>query len=110
MHQDDRQCRKLTLNYNTLISDCQTLTNNTDFYQHHEVINTVEVSTCITVEGLLGRPKACYSRLSELELFLSPTYYDSDAAVVGDGDYMNTYTLDGEFEFHMQIGSQLYSE
>ena len=29
-------------------------------------------------------------------------------ATVGEGDYMNIYTPDGEFEYHMQIGSKLF--
>ena len=29
---------------------------------------------------------------------------------MGDGTYVNTITPDGEFEYHMQIGSKLYPE
>ena len=40
----------------------------------------------------------------------SPSAYDSEGAVNGVGEMVTVYTLDGEFEYHMQIGSKLYPE
>ena len=42
--------------------------------------------------------------------FFSPASINTDGAMTGEGEYINTYTPDGEFEFHMQIGSKLYPE
>jgi len=40
----------------------------------------------------------------------SPSAYDTEGAVNGVGEMVNVYTPDGEFEYHMQIGSKLYPE
>ncbi len=42
--------------------------------------------------------------------FFSPSAYDTEGAVNGVGESVNAFSPDGEFEYHMQIGSKLYPE
>ena len=41
---------------------------------------------------------------------LLPSAYDTEGAVNGVGEMVHVYPPDGEFEYHMQIGSKLYPE
>ena len=96
--------KKLTLNYNTFISHYQTITNQTDFSINITRSLTRLKSVFVSLwKDYAAAPRTTIVGSKNWNDFFSPAAYETNGGV-------NTFNLDGEFEFHMQIGSKLYPE
>ena len=103
--------KKLTLNYNTFISQYQTITDQTDFSINISRSLTRLKSVFVSLwKNYATAPRSSIVASKIWNDFFSPGAWDSEGAEAGSGDYVTAFDPDLEFEFQMQIGSKLYPE
>ena len=103
--------KKLTLKYNTCISQYQTIPGQTYFSINITRSLTRLKYVCLSLwKDYAAAPRTTIVGSRQWNGFYSPSASDTEGAYDGVGEYVNPYDPAGEFEYRMQIGSKLYPE